>query len=340
MTQKKLMEKYNSIDLAKFIFAIFVIAIHTHPFEIYNGQKWMEIYNTIVNLSVPFFFIVTGFLLSKKIEMSQSEARSIVIKNKLISVLKMYLLWMIVYTPLSVCHSILEKQSLTEAALLYIRGLFFIGQQYNSWPLWYLLATIYALICIIVLMRFKVTYRGLLCVAIVFCVISITVDCIVDAGGNIPSVLVPVQKILYYSIASGRIFRGMVYIPIGMYLANKSFSDLVNVLLLISGLIISVFVEYKSLDTLLMIIIAVGLFGIIEKIKLKDSKIYPVLRNASTILYLIHMYVWTFYYSFVYGTKTYGADSFVVTVLVSCIIAFGYIFMKNRRKRRDAGNYH
>lgn len=59
-----------------------------------------------------------------------------------------------------------------------------------------------------------------------------------------------------------------------------------------------------------VIFYSVALFNIAKRVKLKDSKIYPSLRNYSTTMYFIHLYIWTFYYKIVYGTKTYGWDSF------------------------------
>ena len=50
--------------------------------------------------------------------------------------------------------------------------------------------------------------------------------------------------------------------------------------------------------------------------------------NPSTIIYLIHMYVWTIYYVFAYDGKTFGIDSFIYTSIVSLIISIIYIFAK------------
>ena len=49
---------------------------------------------------------------------------------------------------------------LRNSVLMYIRGFFFWGEQYNSWPLWYLLSTVYALMLILLLLRRKLSYRG------------------------------------------------------------------------------------------------------------------------------------------------------------------------------------
>ena len=61
-----LSKKYNSIDLTKFIMSIFVVAIHIHPFENCDNQIILSIYNSLVALAVPFFFISSGFLVAAK----------------------------------------------------------------------------------------------------------------------------------------------------------------------------------------------------------------------------------------------------------------------------------
>ena len=53
----KLDEKYNQIDLFKFIMAIIVVAIHTGPLINCKNELLITIYNNITKLAVPFFFI-------------------------------------------------------------------------------------------------------------------------------------------------------------------------------------------------------------------------------------------------------------------------------------------
>jgi len=57
------MKKYNSIDIVKWIMAIFVIAIHTHPFNNIDNDIFLLIYNYIMKSAVPFFFMASSFLL-------------------------------------------------------------------------------------------------------------------------------------------------------------------------------------------------------------------------------------------------------------------------------------
>ena len=51
-----------SVDLVKFIMAIFVVAIHTlQPFIATLPIVWSKILNFLIGLAVPFFFVTSGF---------------------------------------------------------------------------------------------------------------------------------------------------------------------------------------------------------------------------------------------------------------------------------------
>ena len=57
---------YNSIDLFKLIMAICVVAIHTTPLYSCDNKTAVSIYNTVVGVATPFFFLSSGFLIGKK----------------------------------------------------------------------------------------------------------------------------------------------------------------------------------------------------------------------------------------------------------------------------------
>lgn len=78
------------------------------------------------------------------------------------------------------------------------------------------------------------------------------------------------------------------------------------------------------------------LLGIhIRDLRCPEESIPVVKRQLKKILgmYLIHMYVWTFYYLAVYGQKQFGVDSFAVTVSVSLGLCLLYTLWKQRRNR-------
>ena len=57
---------YNLIDLFKLIMAICVVAIHTNPLYSCDNKTIVSIYNTVVGVANPFFFLSIVFLIGKK----------------------------------------------------------------------------------------------------------------------------------------------------------------------------------------------------------------------------------------------------------------------------------
>lgn len=56
----------QQIDIAKFVFAMCVIAIHTTPLINYNDKIVLGVYESFVRMAVPFFFITSGFFIGTK----------------------------------------------------------------------------------------------------------------------------------------------------------------------------------------------------------------------------------------------------------------------------------
>lgn len=187
-------------------------------------------------MAVPFFFIVSGFLLGNKMDISFMGINTeVLIKKYLLKIIKMYLIWTAIYFPLAVYHFISSDTSLIKAVLLYVRGVVFLGDQYNSWPLWYLLSTIYALIFILFLVNHKKNIKAILCVVGAFFLISILITYFTGYDESLPTYVLIIQKILKWTIGNGRILTGMFYIPVGMYLSKEKLSDWVSWLLMIGG---------------------------------------------------------------------------------------------------------
>ncbi len=318
-------KKYNSIDLVKLFMAICVVAIHTEPLYYCLNGLVKNIFGAVVGVAVPFFFIASGFLMANKFDNEfSSENNCAVVKRTLIHIVKLYVIWTAIYLPITIYHFCQEGVSFLHQVIAFILGFVFVGEQYNSWPLWYLLSTIYALILILLLMKLKVNRNVLPVICLVFLFANAFVSWFVSYDGTLPTMLVFIQKVLSNTIKTGRIFTGAFYIPLGIYLQKKKLPLSISILMLGIGLALNVIVESSTISILLTALTSIGLFEVILMLKLKDNSIYPLLRKMSTVVYFIHMYIWTAYYMIVYHTKTYGIDSFLVTMLIALLISFVY----------------
>ena len=178
----------------------------------------------------------------------------------------------------------------------------------------------------------KKSSRVLIVLIVVASIMSIGISALANYKGNLPSVIAKLQKLIEYTIASGRLFSGMIYIPAGMLLAHKRMPKLLNWAVFVVCFIANYFIADSIISSYLLMFTAFAFFGIVERIELKNNKWYAQLRSMSTTIYLMHMYVWTFYYKIIYGEKTYGVDSFIVTAIIVTIIAFTYSVIECKRK--------
>jgi hypothetical protein len=195
-----------------------------------------------------------------------------------------------------------------------------------------LLSTIYALIVIRFALKIKKSSSLLILISFIASIVSIGFTELVNYEGNLIPIIAIFQKLIKYSVANGRLFNGMIYIPIGMLMAHKKGLKFLNWIVFIVGFIANYFIDNSIISSYLLIITAIALLGIVKDIELKNSVIYSKLRSMSITIYFVHMYVWTFYYKIVYGKKTYGIDSFIVTSIISVIIAWGYTFFFERHR--------
>lgn len=314
----------NAIDACKFFMAICVVAIHTQPLFDYTSNFALRLYNGLVTLAVPFFFLSNGFLMAKKLDLPYSAGCLLkAARRKMMQFTKMYIFWNIVYLPLAIWHYHISEDSLMRALALYFRGFLLIGEHYNSWMLWYLLSGIYALAFMIICLNCKMTLISIALLGAGFICVGTWLTYLSNYSGSLPIALSTLKYGIKLTIANGRIFTGFFYIPCGVLLSSKKAPLVVNLILFISGFVANYCIG--STNVFCTAICVIGLFGILEEVKLRKSRIYLTMRKMSTGIYFIHLWVWTVLYSVMYGEKTYGLLPFIGTVGLSLALTYMYI---------------
>lgn len=271
------------------------------------------------------FFISTGFFIGK----GQTKGKTDILKLRLIKYIKLYLFWSAIYLPLALVQYINNEHGIIFNILLYIRGLLFVGEQYNSWILWYLLSTIYALLVLYLLDKFKCDKRKtLICCIIIGLVLGTGLDILSGLDSELPALLLLLQKWMKYTIANGRIFRGLLYIPIGMLMSKNELSFIRSALLFVIGWLLIFFAPIIALNVWVAIC-SIGLFGLILNIRPANKWYYSLLRTISTVMYFMHLWIWTIYYAILYQEKRFGFDSFLISVVITILLGIAYyIYMK------------
>lgn len=130
----------------KFLMAILVVIIHTTDWGL----------GGLTNVAVPYFFLVSGFLLFRKIRgLALPGQKSAILKWTWRAAL-MYLVWTLIYMPFTIYGMCMDHLTLRQALLQFIRNFIIVGHNYLSWPLWYLLSLVWCGVLIYLMKSAKI----------------------------------------------------------------------------------------------------------------------------------------------------------------------------------------
>ena len=311
------------IDLFKLIMAVFVVAIHSQ-LSLSVSVGFGKVLDFIFSLAVPYFFIVSGYLLFRKTDLNNlkfSECKdriSLYLKR----VIKMYTIWTAIYFPLTIYGEISYGTPLPKAIIKFLRNFLFVGENFYSWQLWYLLGLIFAILIIYVLLRFKMCYKHILLLSVCVFVLGIALDIL--KGMDIKSIS------LYYALFNttrNGMFYGFFYVSLGMYMSQikikVDFKDVIFAFVAIIGAFIFLDMEVLRVFTALL---AVIVFRVSLSMEIQHLKFCTVFRNISVKIYLIHMYFIAIYRVFYANNgNVYNYWGCFVFALLCSIILAGFI---------------
>lgn len=322
---------YNSLDAAKLFMAICVVAIHTNPFYGCKNHLAVSIYTAIVSCAVPFFFICTGFLLGNRINQSNKDGCSAV-KKSAVKMLKLYVIWSVIYLPPAIMDYINSGNSFLHNLAHYIKGFVINGEHYNSWMLWYLLSSFYALVTVYFLLKHRLSVEKITVIGAVLLCGYFILSAINDYLSLLPTEFTKVKRLIDISIGNGKPLQGFFYIPLGMLLSKKQINPRISAIVFISGFIVTVLLN-QSLGRITLAITAAALFCTVKGIELSDSKVYFFMRKLSTGVYFVHLYAWMIVYYLMYGEKTYGLIPFLLTTALSVILSAIWILIDRKANK-------
>ncbi len=305
---------YNSIDCAKVIFAIFVVAIHTlSPFTTTLSAEAQRFITALLSMAVPFFFVASGFLLGNKLNSTNGEGGLVYLRKWLYRIGRLYLLWTFIYLPYAIYGFSIEKLGFIKSIAIYIRNIVLVGENYWSWPLWYLLAMFVAGCIIYLLLRCKVKRTYWYILAVLFAVSGVFIDELRanDWGG----------VNLYYSIfktTRNGFFIGFPYIALGVFISSH------GVRLHQIGLFVLLMIGFAAqlFDIPLSNFVTIyALFALILGLHLPTRKddLYINMRLSSSIIYFTHM-LWVGLLLLLFP-KLLAIPLFVIAVTLSCLTA-------------------
>lgn len=303
--------------------ACFVIGIHTWLGSACPNELTTKIVNLLFSIAVPYFFICSGFFLFR-------DNGKVGIPHRMIqyakSITSMYIIWTLIYLPITIYSYHADGLSLRQGVLTFIRGFLFIGEHSYSWPLWYLLALITA-VALIYCMR-QLHFKPLI-IAIVGFTMFLLGHCINYLHANALDFMGTKRIIdLYFKIFQNTrngLFIGLFYVSLGLMIAHfgRIKNPMVNICLIIIGSCLA----YQSF-LIGMPLLVFALFSLTLS-ESKSSKGAVTCRRISTIFYFTHMLL----IAPVYINKLQLAPWLLYIIVISILFVFSLFILKYKETR-------
>lgn len=317
-------EEYRILDVMKFVMAIVVVAVHTRPELSLSSLFVRHIFEAVYSIAVQFFFMASGFLLFRKISLPLTDDGELRIKSYLKRMCKLYVLWTIVYLPLTVYGFYLDRISPLKAVVVFFRNFLLVGENYMSWPLWYLLALIVAVSIIYILLKLKVSKGWIVVISVMMALLGVGLDYFKEN-----SIMEPFTNLYFTTFLKTRngFFVGFLYVALGMLCSQLDRIPLVgNAILLLLG-IIGILMQLPLSNALLIFpifIFAISFAG--NRIK-QDTAIR--FRMMSSIIYFTHM---IFMAVLVIGMN-FNSGSQLFSIVIVITLLWSYLLLNFRFSR-------
>lgn len=314
---------YYNIDIAKVVFAVFVVAIHTlAPFTATLSTEAQRVITALLSMAVPFFFVASGFLLGNKLNSTDREGQQVYLRKWLYRIGRLYLLWTLIYLPYAIYGFSLDGISIGKSIILYTRNILLVGENYWSWPLWYLLGMLVSGCIIWLLNRLNIKRTYWYGLAILLAIIGILLDELhAHNWGGVN---------LYYSIfktTRNGFFIGFPYMVLGLFISSYGYrlSQTKLCVLLIIGFVAQLFkVPLSHFMTIYALFVSI--LGI--NLPTRKDDLYIHMRLSSSIIYFTHM-LWVGVLLLLYPGLP-PIPLFVTTVILSGLTAFVILQYKEK----------
>lgn len=293
-------KQFCCVDICKFICSLLVVSIHVPPTASYILNYDFIFY--LSRLAVPFFFIASGFFLFRK--MSYENPDYTVLWSFVKRILKLYLIWSVIYFPLAFYYEISKNPNgIVSGLIKYVRDFFFDGSYSH---LWYLSAMIVATLILMFLLKHRMKLKYILGLAVILYIIGLLPQTYfgllepLREYETVWGILKAVESVIVTT--RNGVFEGLLFMGIGMLFAFKpirikfklsvvlfAFSF---ILFLAETVILQSLGWIREPDIYVFLVPTVFfLFYIVIHIELKQHKIYRYLREQSTLIFYLHLFV-------------------------------------------------
>ena len=318
---------YNSIDVIKVCMSVLVVATHTGLFSLIYDK---ELADTLINslaIKVPFFFVASGFLVWYKIGNSSIDVKKAKLRRWINKTFRLYIVWTMVYLPFTIYGFWHDGIPVLKSLVVFIRNVLLVGQNYLSWPLWYLLGMLVAgVITYLIVVVWKRKMRVLYFIATFFAISGVLLDYCQEH--HIVQIITEPYYKLFHTTRNG-FFEGLPYITIGIAIAS---GHIIKEKKILTALFLGSLVFHMMGIKLATFVTVYALFCIVIQFDLpnRNDSFYANCRLTSTIIYFVHM-IWVGLLTLLLPIKLSPLWLFVIVVLLSFLTASFVIRNKENR---------
>lgn len=337
------MKKYrriNSIDIMRLIFAISVVAIHTHPFLEHNELISYIFSEVIGRIAVPFFFLISGYFFMMKLKNNNTEY-----KVYLISIVSTYLIWNLIYLLYKLVFVIYNKESIIAYLKNNIVNYLILGSNYH---LWYFPVLILCIIVSVYVIK-NSKEKLILPITILLFLIGVLGSGYYKLGINIP-ILYVLYNWKYYDIVS-KIILGLTFFLLGgmikiheKYISKFKFKSILN-LVIISIIYCLEIIIINYYDIQRNIIMTISLYPLVFCIILWClnnplewlNEYNKKIRGMANFLYYSHPIIISIIQNImmILGKDLFnGTTEFILSIIISNILVMIIINSNNKIMNR------
>lgn len=204
---------YNLIDLLKYICAILVVAVHVNPLKEVSDWANFVVINIFGRIAVPFFFVCAGFFIANNVKKRGEHY----IKNYMISLMKSYIIWSIIYLPFGIAW---VESHLDIPVIFYPIALIYafvnVGTFYH---LWYVPALVFSILVTYFYTK-KFSLRSLFILSLILYTIGAAETYNAYLDPTLQSLVASYMGI-FFTTRNG-LFYGLIFVVIGFVAANDS----------------------------------------------------------------------------------------------------------------------
>lgn len=316
-----------TIDLFKFISSILIIGIHTSLFVDINDTLNFAFVDIVCRLAVPFFAVCSGYFLSKSLAKSEYEAKPI--KKQEWKLIKLYVLWTVLYLLYSIPTWIKTGWMSFGAFKDFALATFKVGSHYH---LWYLISLIYALPLFYLCVKFIKNRRVLFIMMLVFYIVKA-----LSYGYSqwLPTFLQTAFRMgNRFSALFDAVFLLLPLLLLGFFVSQKKISKKVSLISFIVSFILLIVEAFtlksfgqESVSFIFMTFpTAYFLFSLISQLNWKlNGKVCSALGASSLIIYCFHPMAIELFGDW----QINSIALFVISSVVSVIVALTVCVLKN-----------